>query len=353
MDILKNLSELDGIPGHEGSVRKYVRDKFLEIGIEEIRRDGLGSIIGKLPGDEGGPKIILAGHMDEIGLMVTKITEEGFLKFQPVGGWWSHVLLAQEFTVTTAKGGRFRAVVGAKAPHLLSPEERAKTVDVEEMFLDIGVKDRAEAESLGIRVGDMAAPARSFAPLANPKYLLGKAWDDRIGVAVFLEVLRRLKDENHPNVVYAVGSVQEEVGLRGAKTSGHLVNPDIAFAIDVTVAKDAPKMDNSLKLGAGPAILIYDRSLIAHVGLRETVQKIAAEEGIPFQLDYLVRGGTDAGAISLVHAGVPSLALCIPARYIHSHVSIIHRDDYENMVNLLVTVIKRLDRKTVEKIIYD
>ena len=164
---------------------------------------------------------------------------------------------------------------------------------------------------------------------------------------MFLEVLRRLKDENHPNVVYAVGSVQEEVGLRGAKTSGHLVNPDIAFAIDVTVAKDTPKMDNSLKLGAGPAILIYDRSLIAHVGLRETVQKIAAEEGIPFQLDYLVRGGTDAGAISLVHAGVPSLALCIPARYIHSHVSIIHRDDYENMVNLLVTVIKRLDRKTV------
>lgn len=353
LEMLKELSELDGISGRESYVRKYVRKKFSELGIEDVTRDGLGSVVGRLVGDEKGPKIILSGHMDEIGLMVTKITDEGFLKFQPVGGWWSHVLLAQEFTVTTSEGKKYRAVAGAKAPHLLSPEEREKTVNVDDMFLDIGVESREEAEGLGIRIGDMAVPARTFATLANPKYLLGKAWDDRIGVAVFLEVMRRLKEDGHPNVIFGVGSVQEEVGLRGAKTSGQMVNPDIAFAIDVTAAKDTPKTDNSLKLGQGPAILVYDSSLIAHVGLRERVVAIAKEEGIPVQLDFLKRGGTDAGAISLVHSGVPSLPICIPARYIHSHVSVIHQDDYENAVKLLVAVIKKLDRETVNAIIFD
>ena len=183
--------------------------------------------------------------------------------------------------------------------------------------------------------------------------MLGKAWDDRIGVAIFLEVMKRLKKEGHPNIVYGAGTVQEEVGLRGAKTSGFMLNPDICFALDVTIAKDTPKTDNSLKLGEGPAILLYDSSLVGHIGLREKVIEIAKEEGIPYQVDYLKRGGTDAGAVSLVHAGVPAMSFCIPARYIHSHTSIIHQDDYENAVKLLVAVIKKLDRKTVDKIIYD
>lgn len=353
LDFLKELSELDGISGRESAVRKFIKQKFSEIGITDIKQDGLGSIAGKLVGAEDGPAIMLSGHMDEVGMIVTKITDEGFLKFQPIGGWWSHVMLAQEFTVTTASGAKYRAITGAKPPHLLTPEERSKTLEIEDLFLDIGVKDKAEAESLGIQVGDMVSPARAFSTMANPKYLLGKAWDDRIGVAVFLEVMKRLKKEKHPNVVYGVGSVQEEVGLRGAKTSGFMVNPDIAFAIDVTVAKDTPKTDNSLKLGEGPAILVYDSSLVGHVGLREKVIAIAEKEGIPYQIDFLKRGGTDAGSISLVHAGVPAMSFCIPARYIHSHTSIIHQDDYENAVKLLVAVIKKLDRKTVDHIIYD
>ncbi|HHX80087.1 MAG TPA: M42 family metallopeptidase [Acholeplasmataceae bacterium] len=355
LNLLKELSELNGISSREGEVRRYIKNKFFEMGISEneILQDGLGSVVGKLEGDKNGPSIMLAGHMDEIGMIVTKITDEGYLKFQTIGGWWSQVMLAQEFTVTTSTGKKYRAVTGSKPPHLLSPEERNKTVEIDEMYLDIGVKDKAEAESLGIQVGDMVTPAISFSPLANPKYLLGKAWDDRIGVAIFLEVMKRLKKEGHPNIVYGAGTVQEEVGLRGAKTSGFMLNPDICFALDVTIAKDTPKTDNSLKLGEGPAILLYDSSLVGHIGLREKVIEIAKEEGIPYQVDYLKRGGTDAGAVSLVHAGVPAMSFCIPARYIHSHTSIIHQDDYENAVKLLVAVIKKLDRKTVDKIIYD
>jgi endoglucanase len=215
--LLQELSELNGVSSREAEVRRYLKQKFLEIGISEneIKQDGLGSIVAGLVGDADGPVVMISGHMDEIGMIVTKITDEGYLKFQTIGGWWSHVMLAQEYTLTTTSGKKYKAVTGSKAPHLLTPEERSKTLEIDDIFLDIGVKDKAEAEDLGIQVGDMVTPAISFSPLANPKYLLGKAWDDRIGCAVFLEVMKRLKKEGHPNIVYGAGTVQEEVGLRG------------------------------------------------------------------------------------------------------------------------------------------
>ena len=332
-----------------------MRDKFEEIGIQKdnIQVDGLGSIVARLEGESNGPKIMIAGHMDEIGLIVTKITEEGYLKFQTIGGWWNQVMLAHEFNLTTSTGKIFRAVVGSKPPHLLNPEEAKKPVNIEEMFLDIGVDSKEEAESLGIQIGDMLSPALSFSQLANPKYLLAKAWDNRIGCAIVLEVLRILKEEAHPNIIFGVGSVQEELGLRGAKTSGFMINPDICFAVDVGIAKDTPGTDNSVKLGEGPSILVYDSALIGHQGLREMVIEVAKKEKIPYQLDFLKRGGTDAGAVSLVHHGVPAMSFCIPARYIHSHTSIIHQDDFENAVKLLVAVIKEMDWERVNKITYE
>jgi putative aminopeptidase FrvX len=353
LELFKNITELDGISGREKQVRKFMKEKFLEYGIPEakIETDGLGSIVAKLDGE--GPKIMVCGHMDEIGMIVTKITEEGFLKFQTIGGWWNQVMLAQEFKLTTSKGKTLRAVIGSKPPHLLDPEDLKQPVKIDDMFLDIGVKDKAEAEDLGVQIGDMVSPVLSFSPLANPKYLLAKAWDNRIGCAIVLEVLRILKNENHPNTVLGAGTVQEEVGLRGAKTSGFMVDPDICFAVDVGIAKDTPGTDKSVKLGEGPAILVYDGNLLGHVGLREMVLEVAKAENIPYQLDYLKRGGTDAGAVSLVYRGVPAMSFCIPARYIHSHTSIIHRDDYENAVKLLVAVIKKLDRETVNKITYE
>ena len=352
--VLKELCETDGIGGHEKNVRKLMEREFLKIvPKEEISYDGLGSIIARKVGKADGPKIMIAGHMDEIGMIVTKITEEGFLKFQTIGGWWSQVMLAQQFTVTTASGKTYEGVIGSKPPHLLRPEELKEPAKIDDMFLDIGVKNKEEAEKLGIRVGDMICPKIAFRPLANSDYLLGKALDNRLGCAIVLEVFKRLKDEAHPNVVYGVGTVQEEVGLRGARTSGYKVNPDICFALDVGIAKDTPGTDMSVKAGSGPCLLVYDGAMIGHVALREFVIETAKAENIPIQFDYLQRGGTDAGAVHLTHSGVPSMSFCIATRYIHSHTSIIHKDDYENAIKLITAVIKKLDRAAVDAITYD
>lgn len=354
LKLLKELTEINGIGGHEKQVKKYMEKHFLDVvSKDDISYDGLGSIVAKKVGLADGPKIMLAGHMDEIGMIVTKITDEGFLKFQTIGGWWSQVMLAHVFKVTTRKGETFTGVMGSKPPHILSPDDLKNPANIDDMFIDLGVKNKAEVEDLGIQIGDMITPSISFEPLANPKYLLGKAWDDRIGCAIIIEVLKQLKGEEHPNVVYGVGTVQEEVGLRGAKTSGQMINPDICFALDVGIAKDTPGTDMSVKMGDGPAILIYDSSVIGHVGLREVVLEVAKEENIPFQLDYLKRGGTDAGAIHLVHSGVPAMSLCIATRYIHSHTSILHKDDYDNTVKLIVAVIKKLSREVVNKLTYE
>lgn len=354
LEFLKELSELNGIGGHEKSVRKYMEKQFLEVvGKEDIEIDGLGSIAAKKVGDSKGPKIMIAGHMDEIGMIVTKITDEGFLRFQTIGGWWSQVMLAQQYNVTTNKGKVYLGVIGSTPPHLLSPEELKNPAKIDDMFLDLGVKNKEEVESLGIRVGDMITPAINFSELANSNYLLGKAWDNRIGCAIVIEVLKRLKNEKHPNIIYSVGTVQEEVGLRGARTSGQMINPDICFAVDVCIAKDTPGTDMSVKIGDGPAILVYDGGMIGHVGLRDLVLEVAKENNIPYQLDLLKRGGTDAGAVHLVHNGVPSMSFCIATRYIHSHTSILHKADYENAIKLLVEVIRKLDYETVNKITFE
>lgn len=354
VDFLKKMSNVNGVSGHEGKVRKILKEEFLKLVSEEnITCDGLGSIVAKHVGEENGPKIIIAGHMDEIGMIVTKITDEGYLKFQTIGGWWSQVMLAEQMTVTTSTGKEYLAVVGSKPPHILSPEELKNPANVDEMYLDLGVKDKDEAISLGIKVGDMVTPYIKATQMANPKYLMGKAWDNRIGCVIALDVMKRLKEEGHPNILYSVGTVQEEVGLRGARTAAQMVNPDIVFALDVTIARDVPGTDGTIKMGDGPAVMLYDSSMIGHVGLREYVVKVLEEKKIPYQFDYLKRGGTDAGAMHLVHSGAPAMAVCLPSRYIHSHTSMIHTDDYENCVNLLVEVIKGLDAKKVHEIIYE
>ena len=349
--ILKEMSMLNGIPGQEGAVRKYMVSKMKHQA--DIRYDNLGSVIAEKVGAKDGPRIMVAGHMDEVGFLVTKITDEGYVKFIPAGGWWSQVMLAQQFTITTSEGAEIRGVVGAKAPHVLTPEERKKPVEIENMYLDIGVKDKKEVEKLGIRLGDMITPYIVTTPMSNKKYLLGKAWDNRVGCAVAVEALQALKNETHPNIYYGVGTVQEEVGLRGATTSAYMVQPDIGIAVDTTVAHDYPGGSKETVLGKGVGVMVADSSMVGHKGLRDFVLKTADEEKIPYQLTYLLRGGTDGGKIHLSHAGAPSIALCLPVRYLHSHTSVVHSDDYKNLVKLVVSLIKKLDRKTVESITFD
>lgn len=351
LQMFKELTEAPGAPGDELQAREVMK-KYVQPVADEVFTDNLGSLIAKKTGDNQEPRIMIAGHLDEVAFMVTQITEQGFLRFQALGGWWEQVMLAQRVSIQT-KQGEIIGVIGSKPPHILSAEERKKPVDKKDMFIDIGASSKEEALKFGVRPGDSVIPICPFTVMKNPKLMMAKAWDNRIGCAVAIEVLRRLKDEKHPNTVYGVGTVQEEVGLRGAQTSAHLIKPDIAFAIDVGIAGDTPGVkpeEAQSKLGAGPQIILYDASMVSHKGLRDFVIDLAEKHHIPYQFDAMAGGGTDAGKMHLTGNGVPTLAITIATRYIHSHAAILHRDDVENAVNLLVEVIKNLTMEAVDQI---
>jgi endoglucanase len=349
--LLKELSEAFGVGGHEGNVAKIMERELH--GLVDISADRLGSLVAQKKGDPKGPRIMLAAHMDEVGFIVSRISKEGFISFIPIGGWWGHIVLGQKVVIRTRRGD-VTGLVGSKPPHILKEEERKKLVDIEDMYIDVGAtKEFDVRKKLEIRPGDPIVPWAPFEVMHNKKLYLGKAWDDRLGCAVIIECLRRLAKVKHPNTVYGVGTVQEEVGLRGAMTSANLVDPDVGFAIDVNIAQDMPglKEDSPEKLGGGVSVLIYDSSMVPNAKLLSLVIDTAEKNRIKYHLSALWRGGTDAGRIHLNRIGVPSLFLGIATRYIHGHYGIFSRDDFESMVDLLVEVIKKLDRKTVEGLV--
>lgn len=343
---LKALTEAHGVPGYETEVRGVLRQLMEPLG--ELTQDKLGSLICRQPGD--GPRVMLAGHMDEIGFMVTHITDEGFIKFLQLGGWWDQVLLGQRVLIKT-RGGDVTGVIGAKPPHLLPADERSKLVEKKDMYIDIGATSKADVEAANIRLGDPIVPDSAFAVLANPKTYLAKAFDNRIGCALVIDALRHYQaNGGHPNDLYGVQTVMEEIGLRGATTSVRAVDPDVAIILESDIAGDVPgikKEESSVKLGAGPTVMLYDARMIPNIKLRDLVIDTAAEIGVPVQFSFMPGGATDGGMIHLHGTGVPTVVIGVPARHIHSHGSIIHRDDYDNAVKLLVAVIGKLDAATV------
>ena len=352
--LLIDLVSARGVPGNEEEVRE-VFEKYAKPHADQILQDGLGSIIAKKEGPVDAPKIMFAGHLDEVGFMVSRITDEGFIKFQTLGGWWSQVLLGHQVEIKTGKDDIVHGVIGCKPPHVLSAEARKTPYKIEDMFIDVGASTKAELVEWGVRPGDMIAPYSPYRRLNDTKFLVAKAWDNRIGLAVALKVFENIKKEELVNTLYAVGNVQEEVGLRGAKTASNVIKPDLSFALDTGTAGDTPGMkpeEADSKLGDGPQIIIYDASMIAHKELRDFVVNIAEELEIPFQYTVITGGGTDAGSQHVSGEGVPSLAITVPTRYLHSHSSVIHEDDFENTVKLVEAVIRRLDKETVDQIIY-
>ncbi|MFD2627939.1 M42 family metallopeptidase [Oceanobacillus kapialis] len=352
LTMLKDLTDAKGISGNEKEARQ-VMEKYITPYADEVYTDNLGSLIAKKVGNENGPSIMVAGHLDEIGFMVTRIDDKGFVYFQTIGGWWNQVMLAQRVTIMGSNGD-VTGVIGSKPPHILSAEARKKPVDVKDMFIDIGAASKEEALEFGVKPGDSIVPYFEFTQMKNEKLLMAKAWDNRIGCAIAIEVLKQLKDTDHPNVVYGVGTVQEEVGLRGAKTAANTIKPDIGFGVDVGIAGDMPGVsdkDADSKLGEGPQIVLYDASMISHKGVRDLVLATADENNIPYQYTSIAGGGTDSGSIHLTANGVPSLSITIATRYIHSHAAILHRDDFENAVKIIVETIKKLDAETVKNIV--
>ncbi|MBG9981460.1 M42 family metallopeptidase [Facklamia sp. DSM 111018] len=351
-ELLIKLTEVNGIGGNERQVRQLFKEETKDQA-EEYLQDGLGGIFAQHTGNPNGPRVMIAAHLDEVGFMVKEITDEGFIKFVPIGGWWSQVVLAQQVTVTTREGKTYHGVTGSKPPHVLTPEARKKPMEIKDIFIDLGASSKEEILGWGIKPGDMITPYIETRRLNETPFLLGKAWDNRIGVAVAIEVLKSLVEEGHETVLFSGANVQEEVGLRGAKTATHMIDPEISIALDTGTAGDTPGMTSSesmSKLGKGPQIIVYDASMIAHRGLREFVTDIAERENIPYQFEFIPGGGTDAGSQHLSLNGIPSIAITVPVRYLHSHTSVIHEDDYINMVRLVTAVVKELNSDTIKQI---
>jgi len=351
LELLRELTEASGVSGYEQEVREIIRRHLQEITV--IEQDRLGSIVCRKEGDSEVPRIMIAGHMDEIGFVVKFITDEGFIKFGTLGGWWGHVMLAQRVLIKTQKGD-VPGLIGSKPPHILTEEERKKLLEPKDMYIDVGATSGEEVRSLGIRPGDPIIPVFPFTISGTGKTYMGKGFDDRVGCGLLIDVIKRLAKEKHPNTVYGVGTVQEEVGLRGARTSSWVVEPDVGITLETGVAGDVPdvkKEEAQAKLGKGPIIVIRDGSMIPNLRLRDLFIETAEELKIPYQFDSLDRGGTDSGAIHLHRRGVPNLVVAVPTRHIHSHAGIIHRDDYDQTLNLVTAVIKKLDALTVENLI--
>jgi putative aminopeptidase FrvX len=347
--LLIELTEAHGVPGYEAPVRAVVR-KYLEP-LGDISQDKIGSVICQVSSKVENPKVMLVGHMDEIGFMVKHITEEGFIKFLPLGGWFDQVLLAQRVIIKTRKGDVV-GVIGAKPPHMLTEEERKKVVDKKDMYIDIGATNQEGVEAAGVQVGDAVVPRADFVTLSGGKTYLSKAYDDRVGTALVISTLQALHAVELPNSLFGVVSVMEEVGLRGATTSARAVNPDVAIVLESDIAGDIPGIkpeESAIKLAKGPTVLIYDARMIPNLKLRDLVLDLGKELDIPLQVSYVERGATDGGAIHLHNTGVPTVVIGVPARHIHSHSSIIHREDYDNAVNLLIALVKRLDAATVKE----
>ncbi len=329
--IIKKLTETYGPSGREDRIREVIKEEVSKLA-DEIRTDYLGNLIVLKKGtaSEETKPVMLAAHMDEIGIMITHIDKEGFLRFTNVGGLAPSRLI----------GGRFVLPSGQKGVIFHEPLKELKELDLEKMYLDIGAETQEEAKK-HVTIGDIAVADEPMVSLGNR--LIAKAMDDRIGCAVLIEALKKLK--NNPNDIYLVFTTQEEVGIRGAKTSAFGLNPGLGIAVDVTMTGDTPeakKMD--VKLGGGAAIKVKDSSMITSPIVKDKMVEIAEKENIKYQLEVLSRGGTDAGAINLTREGILAGCISIPCRYVHSPAEMVDKQDVEAAVNLLVKMIEeRID----------
>ncbi|ANU23731.1 M42 family metallopeptidase [Planococcus donghaensis] len=347
-EMFKTLTELPGAPGNEHAVRKFMRQE-LEKYSDRLIQDNLGSVFGVKDGQEDGPRIMVAGHMDEVGFMVTQITDNGMLRFQPLGGWWNQVMLATRVDVITNEK-TIPGVIGSIPPHLLSEELRSKPMEIKNMLIDIGADSKEDALALGVRPGQQIVPFSPFTPMANDKKIMAKAWDNRYGCGLAIELLKELKDEQLPNQLFSGATVMEEVGLRGAQTAASMIQPDLFFALDASPANDATGDKNEFgQLGKGTLLRILDKSMVTHRGMREFILDTAETHDIPYQY-FISQGGTDAGRVHTTNEGIPSSVIGICSRYIHTSASIIHTEDYAAAKELLTKLVKATDRTTLETI---
>ncbi len=337
LDLIKRLSNAHGVSGFEEEIAEVVKAEVEDF-VDEVKIDSLGNVICVRNGNE--QKLMIAAHMDEIGFVVKYIDDKGYIRITPIGGWFSQIALGQRVVLHGKK--KVYGVIGCKPPHLMKEDERKKAVEIKDMFVDIGASSKDEVLRMGIEVGTPVTIDREVAELVNGR-ITGKAFDNRVGLAVMIEALKRTKTDA---TVYAVATVQEEVGLKGARVSAFALEPNAAIAIDTCPAADFPGSENAymdIKLGSGAVITVVDasgRGLIAGYRVLRWLRETAERYNIPYQLEVAEGGTTDATAIHLTKAGIPSGVVSVPARYIHSPVEVVDLRDAESAANLVAKALE-------------
>jgi len=346
VQLLQALADAPGPSGFEEPVRKIMVDRMKPLS-DKLSYDGLGSVIAVQ--GSSGPRIMVDAHMDELGGVVRRVSNEGYLTMQMLGGWLDQALVDQRWTIIGSKGP-VKAVTGIRDIHIVPQEERTKVYPRESVFLDVGAKNAAEVAAMGISPGDPVVPDAPFAVMNGSQNYLGKGWDDRVGCAVVIAAMQKLAKTSHPNQIYWVATVQEEIGLRGAHTAADLVKPEIGIAIEGGVTRDAPGVhpeEAQELLGGGPAIFLYDSSALPNRKFVSMVKQVAKDKSIPLQADLIQGYGDDSAEIQKSNGGVPTVNMVVPVRYTHSHNGIMNRGDFDHMVNLLVAILQGLDAKAV------
>lgn len=347
--MMKEFTEALGVPGYECEIFGLMRGHLEDVAV--IEKDRLGSFISRLKGKAAAPRVMLVSHMDEVGFMVSHFTG-AFVRFNPLGGWWPPRILGLPVRIRTSRGD-IPGVVASRSPFHMEEKTRSEPFKAKDLFIDIGISGKKTPGGLGIRPGDPVVPCFPFTVLKGGRTYMAKAWDNRVGCMMVVEAMRRLYRLRLPNSVYGVGTVQEEVGTRGAVTSGYSVNPDVCLTLEVNVAQDIPGSPEGSpeKLGAGVSICVYDATLIPNLKLRDLTVSIAEKKKIPYHLSAIPFGGTDGGKVNLNAAGVPAIVIAVPTRYVHSAAGIIHRKDFDSAVKLVVEVVRALDAVTVKGLV--
>lgn len=350
--LLLELSNAPGPSGFENTVREIMKRELSPF-VDSLDTDGMGSLIGIKKGPSRSPNIMLSAHMDEVGLLVRYINDDGFIKFQNLGGWLDQAIIGQRWQIMTSKGAVL-GITGIKTPHVMSADERGKIFKGESLFLDVGAQSKTDAENrLGIKPGDPIAPVSDATRLNNSEFILGKAWDDRAGLAVLLGVMESIKGSDLPFNVCAVATVQEEIGLRGAHTSSYAVKPDIGLNLESGVAGDYPgisQYEAQEKLEGGPAIFLHDSSMLPNLKLRDFVIDTAEDSDIELQFNVLSGYGQDGAEMQKAFEGAPAINITVPTRYLHSHNSLISMKDVKKAIELVCQCILRLDLEKIKNL---
>ncbi|HLV86368.1 MAG TPA: M42 family metallopeptidase [Candidatus Sulfotelmatobacter sp.] len=349
-ELLKALTEAAGPTGYEDPVRKIMADKMSPLA-DSVAYDAVGSIIATQ--GKTGPRIMIDAHMDELGALVRHITPEGFITVQTLGYWLDEALVGQRWTIEGSKGP-VKAVSGLRDAHVVADADLGKLLDTHEtLFLDVGAKSEEEARRMGIQPGDPIAPDSTFEILNGTRNYVGKAFDDRAGCAILIELMKRLAHAEHPNQLFYVGTVQEETNSRGAHASSDLIKPDVAIVLEAGITHDTPvsKPDEAQEvLGGGPGIFLFNSSEQPSRKFVALARETAHQKSIPLQEELVLNYGDDAVEIQKANGGVPTITLTVPTRYTHAHNGIINRDDYDRTVELMLALIQRLNAATVKQL---